>query len=192
MATMRRLRASLSAVFLGFVVADTGVLSVEAASADVDVFGFKWSVATAAPVAVLPSATTYSIDPGAACLTVTLPPPVGVSVPAYVDVPPDESGPCTAVTGTGNVTIAGCSTGLISANWQMTEPLGDVAVVNGNGVVVGGVVVVAAPLGGYSDGPPGTIPGEAVAVGLLTPRAGELCLNGTRLFDLAAVVAAAY
>jgi hypothetical protein len=88
--------------------------------------------------------------------------------------------------------LVACSTGQISANWQLTEPAADVATFTAGGVIVGGVAVLAgAPPSGYVDGPAAT-PGAGVGVGVFLPKLGQTCVSTVTAFDVTAVVVGAY
>lgn len=94
---------------------------------------------------VLPSTATYNFSAGTGCQTATVPTPTSTTVAGYVDLPPDESGGCSA-SGGGGFFLIGCADGTITAStWQLTEPSNDVATLNGTGVVINGIAVIAAP-----------------------------------------------
>jgi hypothetical protein len=116
-------------------------------------------------------------------------------LPGFVDVPSDEMGPC-SVNGKGNLLAAGCTTGAISADWAFTEPRGDTASFKGDGVVVGGVAIIAgspnsvAPGTGYWDD---ASAGSAVGIGVFVPDVGNPCpIAASPAADLTAVVVGAY
>lgn len=119
-----------------------------------------------------------------------------------VDIPPgDESGSCTSVTGGGSLQVAGCANGQIGASWQISEPGSNTASLAAQGVIVGGVAIMAGVIGGgpvagsFTDSSPGESPGDAVAVAVfatnnLTTTEG-VCTMGTAVMNTvtAAIVA---
>jgi hypothetical protein len=171
-ATERRVNRSW-----GFAVSGIAAVSVWALggqmvrAADADLFVVSGSLSTTADIPLFATPVNYSIDNTSSCLAMAAPPPVSTPVPNYVDVPPDESGNCTSVSGNGTLTVSACSTGTITATWSVTEPAADTATFDGGGVVVGGVAVMATqPAGSFTDD--GVTTGQGVVVGVLTPRLG--------------------
>ena len=167
-----------------------------ATAADADVMVFAATASSAAATGLLSTSATYTFDPSQTCfsepLPTTPPSPLPASIPGFLDIPPDESGPCTAVTGSSSLsTLVACSTGVISIDWQLTEPLGDTAHVVAGGVLVAGIVVAATLPGGYTDDS-STID-EAAVLGVLLPQLpNNNCVAGVRQVQVSAVVAAVY
>jgi hypothetical protein len=87
---------------------------------------------------------------------------------------------------------AACTTGIITADWQLTEPSGEPTNFTAMGVVVGGVMVLAASpkpgSDGYRDPSTTNAPGAGASVGLLVPSPGQLCVTGVTQLKLAATV----
>ena len=192
------LRKGICALTLVSVGIGTAVvLKTPTSAARVDVYAFQAHNQPNGITTGVSLPGTYTFGP--VCVGVPLASPVGTTVPGYVDVPTDESGPCPSVTGSGTLTVVNCDKGLITADWAFTEPNGDTAAFNGTGVIVGGVAVIAAPPAagfGYVDPAPTSTPGGAVAVALfttdspLTSECGQL--NSTIMDEVLAGVAAAY
>lgn len=167
-----------------------------ASAQDADLYVVHASVTPLAPLALVLSSADYSLSSGA-CRAVMLPSPVSTSVPGYLDAPPDESGNCTSFSGGGTLTVVNCNTGVVTAAWNLLEPDGDTAVFTGDGVMVGGVAVIAAPpsstLGtGYWDPSSATSPGAAVSVALFAPTGTALCPNSSYIGQVTAAVVAGY
>ncbi len=146
---------------------------------DADAYVFSAIVSTTGGGSIVPPPTlTYTFNSGA-CKARPLPSPISTSLPGYVDASGNDSGECSAVTGGGTIEGELCDSGVITANWNLTEPSGDTAVFDGDGVIIGGVAVIAAPpvavLGtGYWDG--SATPGAAVSVALFEPGLTAPCL----------------
>jgi hypothetical protein len=174
--------AAVAAVAVGELAIHGGTVT----AADLDLYVFK-GTASATGLSLGLSTTTYSIDSSTKCITESIPSPVSTSVPGYRDLPyGTDHGPCSSVSGGGSLEVVACSTGLISAGWNLTEPSGDVATLSGMGVVVGGVAVVA---GDYTDGSV-VWPEAGAGVALLLPS--PRCDLGPTGFDLTGAVAGAY
>jgi hypothetical protein len=189
--TTRRLRRSVAFGLVGIGFAGAFGAHVHAASGpvDADLFAVSGRLKTTTPMPVVPTAIAYTMDAGTTCITASLPAPVSTSIPGFVDVPADESGACTTMTGSGTFSVAQCSTGTVSGDWQMTEPAGDSARFAGSGVMVGGVaIMVTPPSGTFSDDGSN---GQGAAVALILPDSSQSC-GSLSLFDLTAVVAGAY
>jgi hypothetical protein len=190
-ATKRRLRRSLAfgLVAVGFTTAFAVRGHAASNPAEADVFALQGVFRANS---VMPSSLTsmpYTVQP-TACMSVSLPAPVSTSVPGFVDIPNDESGVCTGMTGGGTFNIAQCSTGQVSADWQITEPAADSAHFVGAGIMVGGLAILATPtVGGYTDD---ARSGQGAAVALILPDANQTCGVSLQNFNVTAVVAGAY
>jgi hypothetical protein len=163
--------------------------AVPVSATDADVYVLSAGVTTTDPLVAKPVTTAYSIATGA-CVSASV-------FPGFIDVAGDETGPCTAMSGGGNLTLAtACSTGLITANWNLTEHSGDVANFTGTGVVIGGLTVIAGTprvVGGYKDPATSTSPGSGVSVGVLLPALAERCnVDGVTHFTLDEVLVGQY
>lgn len=127
----------------------------------------------------------YTMGTDVQCTPTSL---VVTGAPGFVDATGGQSGECTGVTGSGSLTVVECSTGLVTGTWQMPEPGGgSTANFSGEGVVVGGVALIAAPPAagfGYTDE---SAPGGAVAVATIFPRSNESCGSNTHMVLTAAV-----
>jgi len=136
----------------------------------------------------------YTLDPPTACVHEPVPQPVNTDVPGFVDASRQEAGRCPGVSGGGMLTLAACTTGLMTADWQLTEPTSQTtATFNGTGVVIGGVTLLAAPPAagyGYSDD---GATGAGLMVGVLVlPLSGGGVSCPTSQLDVTALVGAAY
>jgi hypothetical protein len=182
------------------LVAGTGATAAlatpAAAAGDVDLFLFKAGVTHDPPSLLSATQVSYSFINGG-CVDVSLPPPAGVTLPTYVDLPEGETGVCPSVTGGGDL-FAQCSTGMIRANWTLTEPDSDNAVFAGEGVIINGIAIVAGtpsselPGLGYVD-PGSPAAGSAVAVAAFLPEAGAICGgNGGDIMKNVVAALAAY
>ena len=169
-------------------VAAFGLHGRAEAPADADVFVINGHLTFSAMSATL-AQEPYSIGPDVQCGPISAGP---ASVPGFIDATGAASGECTGVTGGGAFTLAHCDTGLISADWNLPEPASSsVAHFVGQGVVVGGIAVVAAPPGAgyaYTD-ESGT--GGGVALATLAVPTTEQCGSNTDM-AITAVVAGAY
>jgi hypothetical protein len=184
MATKRRLRRSLA--FAVVVVGFAGVFAVRGHAStptDADVFAIQGGLTTTSAMQVVPTPVGYTVDTRTQCgVTVAT-----TTLPGYLDVPSAASGTCTGVSGSGTLTVAGCSTGQVDGDWLIPEPGGDTAHFTGSGIMVGGLAIMATPPGGaYVDD---SRTGQGAAVALIVPS-GLIC--GTRFLNLTAVVAGAY
>lgn len=146
--------------------------SLSASAQQADGFAFNASVAPTSGT-MAPLVGTFQYGLSGVCAAVTVPSPASATVSGYVDVPGDDSGACGAVTGGGTATLAYCSTGSISADWNLSEP-GDTAHLVADGIIVGGVAVMVAqpaamPGEGYWDPSTSGSPGSAVSVALFAP-----------------------
>jgi len=173
---LRLLSVTVATVSVGLAV---GLRDAGAQTVDGDLFAVSGNAVPTDNVALIQSSTSYTLSGPNGCLA--------LGVPNFVDVPPDESGPCTSLSGGGSFDISACSTGTISAAWSMGEPLGDTATFNGSGVMIGGVTVISTEPGGAftDDGSSG--PGALV--GVFVPAA---CLTGGNDLAFSAVVAGEY
>lgn len=167
----------------------------EAEAADADVYVLTATV-TATGISTSSPSGNYTLS-GGGCVDEPIPSPVGGKVPTYVDASPVASGVCSSFTGSGNLS-GYCDTGTLTAGWTMTEPPGDNAVFDGEGVIVSGVAVLAGtpssqvPGLGYWDPSNSTTPGSAVAVAVFTPSIGVLGCNNNLMSWIDAVVVASY
>jgi hypothetical protein len=168
-----------------------GPNSASASAIDVDVYVVAGTATiTGGPLLPTPTNTSYSIDNGTTCVSAG-------PVAGYVDLSRSESGPCTAMSGGGSLSkYSGCTTGEVSADWQLTEPSNEVASFMGTGVVVGGIIVVGASPSMGSDGyrdPTTASAGEGSAVGLLVPELGQVCnLAGVDKLQIDATIVGEY
>lgn len=193
------LRKGLCALILGSVgVGAAGMLRAPTSATDADVYAFDVGNSPGPLSATVPTSAAYTFVAGAACTNQPLPSPVATAVPGFLDVPQDEGGPCTSVSGNGTLTVAHCDTGLITANWTFTEPFGDTVAFTGTGVIVGGIAVIGAPPAagyGYFDPVSTSTPGAAAAVAVFTSYdvTDGICGKGSSVMNrVVAVVAAAY
>lgn len=193
MRTTKRSWRTLAVFALGTVPLVAGNLVGSAdGPVDSDIFIFEATAGTAS-LGPGPASGTYTLD-ASRCFTEPLPvappSPLPSSIPGYLDVIPDESGPCTSVTGTGTYTdLIACSTGLMTMSWNFTEPSGDVVHLEATGAVVGGVIVGASLPGGYKDD--GAANGTAVITGLVLAAPTPIC-NGVQALSFTAVVDGIY
>jgi len=159
------------------------------AAADADVFVIRGTLNLQTAMPTGPVGVDYSVASDVQCSPTAL---GVVTVPGFIDVAGTESGECGGVTGNGTLTLAECSTGLITADWQLPEPTsGTDAEFSGGGVVVGGVAIMTGPSpwgSGYSDDS-ATGPGAVIAT-VATPS-NESCGSNNHM-KLTAVVAGAY
>jgi hypothetical protein len=192
----RALRTVLAAVGSASVVAWAVVGHGSPTSAqDADLYLVRAGV-NAGPFAPVVSSTGYTLSSGA-CRPLAVPSPVSTSVPGYLDVPPHESGNCTSFSGGGTLTVVNCTTGVVTAGWNLLEPAGDTAAFNGQGVMVGGVAVIAAPpsttLGtGYWDPSSAPSPGAAVGVALFVSTGLVQCPSPGVIDQVTAAIVAGY
>ena len=184
----------------GLVSALTWAVVVHGASTsaqDADLYAVQAFI-TPGPLALGVSSPSYTLSSGV-CAPLVVPSPVSTTVPGYLDVPPDEKGNCTSVTGGGTLWVANCNNGFVTAAWTLKEPNGDSALFDGSGVMVGGVaVIVAAPavsaLGttGYWDPMSTASPGSAVSVALFAPTGTSPCPDSSYIGQVTAAIVAAY
>lgn len=197
MQTSRSGRARSCAVLLlsGVAAGVVGLQDLPVGATDADVMVVQGTMNVVGETVAL-SSSSYSFPTGG-CLTATVPSPVGTTVAAFVDVPRDESGACTGLSGGGSVTTVDCApAGEMSANWQVTEPSGDPVSFVGSGVVLGSVALIAGapssvtPGDGYFDKDGG--PGRGVAVALLEPRLDSCPTSTSNPWSIIASVVGAY
>lgn len=187
----RRVRRSIAVglVGVGFTLAFAVRGHAQSVPQDADVFVLKGVFQTTAVMPTSLGWVDYSVSSGV-CTPPPLPPPVSTSVPAFVDVPGDESGPCTGMSGGGSFNLVNCQTGQVTGNWTITEPSGDSASFAGAGIMIGGVAVLATPpSGAYTDD---TRSGQGAAVALIQPSSTQQCGYTLKDFDVTGVVAGAY
>jgi len=186
----RKLMSALTLSCLGVALISVRAVPVTATDADVYVVAADAKIA-GDPLGLTPTARSYSIDIGQ-CVSEG-------PFPGYVDVSKDDgTGPCTNVGGGGGLSLmTSCTSGLLTAAWTLTEPSGDVSSFTGRGVLVGGLMVVAASTlvgsDGYRDPSTSSSPGDGVAVGVMLPALGQQCaLGGVSNLTVAATIVGGY
>jgi len=199
------MRAAKSVLRKGFCLlcalsAGTGMtvaVGTPASAADVDIYLMDAGVSPTG-IGVFLGAASYALQRGT-CLEQPLPSPIGGQVPTYADEPSGGTGVCSAVTGSGDLWVAGCTTGTITADWTFTEPGPDNALLVGDGVIVDGVAVIAAvPTNlttghGYWDPTSATTPGSAAVLALFTSEPTAICGTSSGVMDnVDAAVVASY
>jgi len=161
------------------------------AAADADLFGFQATVQPSPLSTALSSSVGYNLA-SEVCSLGSVPSPESTQLPGYMDVTSVSTGPCT-VSGTGSLTVVFCSTGSVDAQWQFGEPGGNTAEFDAQGVMVGGVAVLAAPpvpqLGmSYRDPAGGTTSGAASGVALFLPSGTDTCTSPSFIGRLTAAI----
>lgn len=158
------------------------------APADADVFAVRGTLNLTSTLTFnLGNPDRYTVGSDVHCAPIPAGP---TSVPGFIDAT-GQSGECTGVSGFGFLTLAQCSTGLMTAEWDLPEPASTSAAhFSGSGVVVGGIAVLAGPpvVGGYADE---SASGAGFALGTLAVPSPDRCGANTNMI-LTAVVAGAY
>ncbi len=183
---MSKTRRAVAAAAVLLALSSAGISTAKAAplaDADVVVMGGSFGAFTPPLFGLGPSSGQYTV--GGNCTLVA----AGVSVPTFIDVPPDEGltgGTCHGVSGSGTFNSLSCGTGTASGSMSIIEPAGDRAALDYSIVFVAGI---GALTGTWADDGGS---GPAVGVVLIVPSNPADCLGVVSQYNFTAVVAAEY
>ena len=183
---MSRIRRPAAVAAIVLALGATGLTRAQAAplaDADVAILGGSFGSFTPPVFGLGPSSGQYTVSGNCSLIA------AGVSVPTFVDVPPDEGltgGTCRGVSGSGTFNSLSCGTGTAAGTIDVVEPAGDTAVLSYTIVFVAGV---GALTGTWADDGGS---GPAVGVVLIVPANPTDCTGVVSEYDFTAVVAAEY